>query len=551
MNAFGVKMLPLEEILKQEYLKDGSWNFDFKWSYSEGLFSSKYFTRGAETGFFLTDEQTRLINIATSDLKEPLHIQGYAGTGKTYLIRALLETFVSMGYAPKTILVLAQRYNQIRAFPEDIRKKFTTKTFSHLMAEILPDNFLWLKKLTPESVRYPYGRLVAHLGLAQIGQVTPIQIISLAIATKANFCHSTDLELTAQNLPRNVEDYAHSLSVGEFETLKRVVVKSAQEMWRLTLQPPGNFDLPIRGYHQVKLAALMDGKVPMHYTHVVIDEAHDLSPAMIQILDNSKQNTLTLGDRFQKLRGFPSRRSSIIRERQLTHSYRAGTSLEELVNPVLNVHLLRPDEPFSGSTTIRTDIKYYRDPEIPGEPTTILVSDLWAMWDWIQRFANIGAKVTLMTDRSGIDEFVISALNLKNNSGVKPTHRLLGRFTNWAGVQAGHYKLNTFNNVQNILRKSYTIRDWGNIKGKTLIEKPALYRLGLAENSLNMEFDRLMLTPDIADMVTNLERPYFGNPKSVIYAVLTRTKYSLLCPVQLREWIEEISGSQSQKMRQL
>jgi len=81
----------------------------------------------------------------------------------------------------------------------------------------------------------------------------------------------------------------------------------------------GDEHLRVQGHAGTGKSALMDT-----YTHVVIDESHDLPAVVRQILAASPQALATLGDDSQNLRGFVTQPSPLVRHREMTHSVRTG-----------------------------------------------------------------------------------------------------------------------------------------------------------------------------------------------------------------------------------
>lgn len=79
----------------------------------------------------LTAEQSRIYREIKAQLDDPMHIQGYAGTGKSCLIRNLISMFNSKG---GQVLILAERQTQIDALKSGIgqMEHVFAKTFARL-----------------------------------------------------------------------------------------------------------------------------------------------------------------------------------------------------------------------------------------------------------------------------------------------------------------------------------------------------------------------------------------------------------------------------------
>ncbi|ABA88050.1 hypothetical protein Pcar_0793 [Syntrophotalea carbinolica DSM 2380] len=545
MYRLGVKLVTSETIQKRDYLTaKQEWDFEFKKRYTGGLYLGESIVR-TNRSYFLTEEQARIINLVASEIDEPLHLQGYAGTGKTFLIAKLLEVLESRGVNPNEMLILTYTYNQIQALPKELRKKYTHKTFGHLVSEILPVEFSHLKNTSPQNMPFPHKEIIALFNLTPIGQVTSKTLVLAAIGTVSNYCFSADTVIGNHHLPNWFTEFSQKTSSAEFAWLSEAVLKAANGIWEITRQPSQGIELPVRVYHQVKLVSLLGLPIPARFSFVIIDEAHDIEPSILQILDVSPQNTITLGECFQNLKGVSHQRSLSIRERRITHSYRSGTKLSEIINPVINAHPLESRGLYCGNSEIISDVQYYKKASIPDLPTTILVSNEWSLWEWIQRLANENINFKLISNIKDIHAFVSDVLSLKN-FGICPTHRDLRKFWKWSELvdYFQNQGNSSFKGIYKMLERGYAAKDWAMARSK-ITEVDNSYAVGRAEDSRNMEFNRLMLAPDTVDVLWDEEQKSYAKASSALYVAITRTKHVLLAPIALQEWIEEKNGSQS------
>jgi hypothetical protein len=73
-------------------LADGKWDFDFRLRRQQ---ADNPFSQQVVTGFdnerWLTVEQDKLLKVIRANLDEDIHVQGYAGIGKSYLLGALMD----------------------------------------------------------------------------------------------------------------------------------------------------------------------------------------------------------------------------------------------------------------------------------------------------------------------------------------------------------------------------------------------------------------------------------------------------------------------------
>lgn len=179
-----------------------------------------------------------------------------------------------------------------------------------------------------------------------------------------------------------------------------MLAECAQRLWDETVRPvTSGLQLPVRGYHRIKELSLSPSAcIEPGYTHVIVDEAHDLPLPMAQFLDRCPLPVITLGDSCQRLDGAVAERAPHVRRREIFHSLRAGHEMEGAVhalienNPVVHVH------PLEGNRQQDTWVIYYPTDRlsIPEDPTTILVWSEWGLFEWFQRLANAWARFSLL-----------------------------------------------------------------------------------------------------------------------------------------------------------
>src|SRR5690606_27874852 len=129
------KIAPLDDqaLRDRSYLTAaGAWDSGFRERYRSTLVEALVQIRpttGAHR--ILTTEQSRIFREVVAQADDHMHVQGYAGTGKSYLIKALVSALGSSG---GTILVLAERKRQLDALLTDVERTsyLSQKTFGQL-----------------------------------------------------------------------------------------------------------------------------------------------------------------------------------------------------------------------------------------------------------------------------------------------------------------------------------------------------------------------------------------------------------------------------------
>lgn len=555
MYKFGIGLVLPADITRRAYLdSDGSWDFTFSQNYRGEEYPSSLIYPAKESSSFLTDEQGRVINTISADIEEPLQLQGYAGTGKTHIIRVLLDLLNSRGIKPKNVLILSYTVNQVQSLTSKLLKEYKGMTFGLLAARMLPREYLRFKRKSERTFHLNYSELADYYNIGNLAGLTRKEIVNYANMTVKNFCESADESVGKDHLPYAIRKRTAG-GWQECNILRELVVKTAQDLWGKTIDwSCRDMAIPARDYHRIKIAAKLRLEIPSQYTHVIVDEAHDLTQAMIQIVDGSPQcSCISFGDFYQNLNGVKNKRSPNIRKAEVIQSYRSGGILSELVNPVIQSHPFGQIDLFRGNTEVFTSVDYYKKAKVPDSAATILVSDNWALWEWVQRVAKTGCSFELISYAEDLNSFVEDVLKLKK-FGMRPTHWSIVKFSSWASMVKAFEDNTGFQKILKMLDRNYSVTDWQKVmtfhKTSEKTQKKALYVLGKAEDSRNREYDRLMLTPDIINLavVGNLKedgsKARQAKLLSQLYVAVTRVKFVLMAPIELRHWVEEVTGRQ-------
>lgn len=537
VRDFRIALLDDDTCQEQDYLTDeGRWDYGFSQRQREQLAPQRIMTTVDDRQLSLSTEQSRVFREFQADNDEHMHVQGYAGTGKTSLIKSLLSLFET---STSRILVLAEYSRQLDALGIDRRHsdKVHACTFSELADLVIPPDLT--SSANRNMLRHDRTRatqpddvLVRRLGIRAVGNRSTDQIITAVRATVFRFCQSTDERIEQKHIPAR---YAALFDA----SLRAVVCQHARELWLAILAPPtADFRPQVRGFHKIKWAALNRWPVPLQYTHVLVDECHDLPRPVYQILACSPQARATLGDDYQNLNGRSTPQSRSTRLREMVQSVRSGHEVESIINPIIAVHPSRTKVPFQGNDMTHLDIRYYQKAAVPTEAAVILVNDTWGLFEWSQRLASANINPTLLNDPKDLDMFVQDCIELKTG-GRGARHGELFRYTSWDHVASKHAGNIGFQRINQLLDKGYGHANWKQTYQRfQKVGKPS-YSVGLIENVRNLEFDTVMLAPDVINSSAHLSRAAFS---SAIYVGVTRARKRLILPESLRQWIEDISA---------
>ena len=486
----------------------------------------------------LSVEQSRIYRELEAQDDEHLHVQGYAGTGKSSLIRAMVDLLAPRG---ARILVLAEHRRQLDATPLETggRTGVDKATFAALAGRIIPPDltspaYLNLLRTGRSRAEMPDEELARRLGVRASGAFSAPEIARAARATVFVFCRGDDAEIAERHLPRT-----HRLAFGA--ATRTVTCAHARTLWEAIVSRPSRELAPlIRAYHLIKWVSLNRWPIPEKYTHVVIDESHYLPGAVRAILEASPQAAWTLGDDYQHLGGHATTWPSAPRTREMTRSLRTAREVEPLINPIIATHPSGTKARFHGNRMSRAEIVYYdaARARVPEARTVILVDDTWGLFEWAQRIAAAGGELELMGDRLALDRFVKDCIELHAH-GSRGRHPELLRYASWSELAAHHHASAGFRRIDRLLERGYTYRDWRRTYARLSGGGERTHVLGLIGHTLNREFDDVMLAPDVLRDVGVRRRAAFA---ASMYVALTRARRRLIVPEGLRHWIEEISA---------
>lgn len=546
-NEMQIELLPQHDVQLREYLdENGYW--DSRYSLKKNTAESEqpyefYSDRGEKVT--LLNTQYRLFNEFKTDIEEPLHVEGYAGTGKTHLLSAFVELLLDKHVKPNNILALAARFEQVKALQRRLNVPVATATFGQLasdsvLVEYGKPHLRRLKAKNRQRVAFSPEKYATELSLPYIGIYPPASVASCINHTLSNFCMSDSDAVDESHLPNWAEL--------ERQEDRDFIVNQAYGMLELTINPPASAPLamPLFDLHIIKYVSLQDWCLPAQYTHIILDESHDISPALAKILNRSPQSVISLGDRFQRVSGRPGVRNNVIRQRNITKSIRVPHSLSQIVNAVLDVHPMTVHDEFKGNKDKKTEIYYYQKAKVPDIPVAIWVQDHWELFEWVQRLAGEGKAYRLIGSMPALSRFVHDCHKLYSQN-VPSRHFSLVNYKSWQGAWYKNKDNRAFRQITKTFENGYTDKDWE--KTKSMHSEQASYVVGLYEDSRNNEFNAVMLAPSIIERVTaftskkaNIKsKKALSELSSKLYLGTTRTKQKLYAPVELRDFIEEIS----------
>ncbi|MNG81508.1 Viral (Superfamily 1) RNA helicase [compost metagenome] len=535
----GIALLSPEVDYTVDELRDaeGQWNYQFADTYRQRVTPlHPVYLPALASDLLLSDQQNRLLREFLSGVDESVAVQGFAGTGKTFLIHQFARLL-----DPQRTLLLALTEGQLRALQARVKdaQAYTALTFGQLADELLnrdlTSNGWRLRDLHRAKLtwRPQEAQVVKWLGIPDIGPLAAADVVALCAKAVRSFCFSGERLVQLRHLPW--------AGPGITPLDQEVLLEKARLYWQELIRPSAReIQLPVRDYHRVKLLSLTDEVIDARYTHVIVDEAHELSAPMLAVLDRSPQSVIALGDELQNLNGLSPHHGNFIRQRYIDHSLRAGPAMDDVLNPLIQAHPAAIQAAFSGSAEHYTRVSFFDTVKVPEQPTALIVDDEWGLFGWFQRLTHIPVGFILMPGaRKDFELFVEDCIELYRH-GTRARHPMLFRYASWQALEQDKGDDRAFVAVANMLRKGYTSADFARAKSRYRWDKGCKLFLGRVRDVRNMEFARVMVSPELmVAPVTAGNRNERARMLAGLYTACSRARHELIVPGGMLDWVKD------------
>jgi superfamily I DNA/RNA helicase len=218
-----------------------------------------------------------------------------------------------------------------RLFPSNVE----CRTIHSLAFRQMRSEFKAEEKLIGSTNRNQVASLLSVQDL-QIGSqaFADRQVASLVLATLKVFMHSGDSEIKSEHMP--MWGILCRLSDSERKKAAEIVCQYARRLWQMMINPQDRTPLGHDGY--LKLWAL--GRPKLQADFILLDEAQDSNPVMLDVLSRQGAQVIYVGDRHQQIyqwRGAVNAMEQVrtSHETYLTQSFRFGAIIANLANHVL------------------------------------------------------------------------------------------------------------------------------------------------------------------------------------------------------------------------
>ncbi len=540
LKTLNLRLLMTDEVSARDYLlPDGKWDFDYKVRHHirNNPFSQQLVTpRHKER--WLSGAQDKLVRTFRANLDEDLHVQGYAGVGKSHLLGTLVECL-----KPGRTLALAHSARKLDALRKRMGvapDKTPGVTFAAFAQALLQGP---RQRADKAPAKGPGKRALAEeLGILGFRSYSGEKTLEICLGLLASYCQSRDHSLSVRHLPY----FRQPLS----NTDSQVLLEYSSRLWTYLDRHPGwASHTGFEALLLLKRASLAGCVVPARYSHVIIDESQDVPASLLQIVERGRQVLITLGDEYQKASGPVVKRSRQVRQSDVCYSVRSGRKVEALVNPLISLHSDKSKVPFEGARDADVSVELYPERFTPPEGCVVLAASRWDMMKWAVELsrANCGVGFPDKAAQLDLKRFMTSAVKL-----FKPDfysledqgdalHPYFAQMLDWQQVaQADQYD-QAFLWVQAELEKGFNIADVTGLD-RMIANGDTGCTLMLAHEAGGLEFDQILLTPELLTTVRFKDAYAFDARICAVYIAISRARRTLYLPFDLVEWIDYHKG---------
>ncbi|QXH49957.1 hypothetical protein KSS94_18655 [Pseudomonas fakonensis] len=530
-----LRLLDAEEVAAREYLlADGKWDFEFRIRRQQG---DNPFSQQVVTGFdkerWLTVEQDKLLKVIRANLDEDIHVQGYAGIGKSYLLGALMDCLpggrvLALARTPAKLGALRQRMGL------DAQAKVGT-TFGQF-ARVL------LKDARPANSRTPVPgkrKLAEELGILGLRQYDAEHALEICLEVLQSYCESRDYSLANRHLPF----FRQALSGVDAQAL----LEYASRLWRyLEANPAWGAQTGFEALLLIKRASLAGCSVPGRFSHVIIDESQDAPASLLQIIERGRQVLITLGDEYQKATGEVVRRERQVRHKDMTFAVRSGPKVERLINPLIGMHSRKSKVQFEAARSVDVGIEHYPQGFVPPEGCVVLTASRWDTMRWAMELAE-GHCLLAFPDWPDMRRFMASAVGLfraafyASGQDAADAHPYFAHLPDWQQVRESERFDESFLWVEARLQAGYKFADLTSLDARVTDTRASL-TLMMAQEAGGLEFDQVLLTPELMSTQPFRDAYAFDARICAVYIALSRARRQLYLPYNVQEWIDYHKG---------
>jgi hypothetical protein len=532
-KSLNLRFLSADEVLARDYLlPNGNWDVGFRVRHYRDInpFSEQMVTpRHRER--WLSPAQDKLVRTFRANLDEHLHVQGYAGIGKSHLLGTLMECL-----RPEATLLLAHTPGKLEA----LRKRMGSvrdRTAGWIFRDFAQFLLYGPRARTASTqVAVPSKQeLLQELNILGVQGYDAEATLKICFKVLRRYCESRDGTLSSRHFPH----FNQPLS----ELDARVLLQYSSRLWTyLESNPAWDSQVEFAAFLALKRASLAGCVVPSRYTHVFIDESQDIPPSLLAIIERGRQVLITLGDEYQRAGNPLVNRKRDVRKSEVNYSVRSGRNVERLVNPLIYRHSSKGKIPFEGASNSDVSVKHYREGFMPPDGCVVLTASRWDTMKWIIQMSAAG-RALIPANAEDVKRFMSTAIALFNpefyrsESHSGEQHSDFYETPSWGQVREANRYDESFLWVEAELEKGFKMADMNELKGM-LGSPDKSSMVMMAEDAGGMEFDGVFLTPELLTMAKLKNVDEFDERICAAYIAISRARLQLYVPCEVVEWIE-------------
>lgn len=535
LNPLNLRFLLADEISARDYLlPDGQWDFEYKVRrhrshdpFSQPIVTPRYRER------WLSPAQDKLVRTFRANLDEDLHVQGYAGIGKSHLLVALLEHL-----RPEKTLLLARTPAKLEVLRQRMvgpSEKKAGKTFLAFAQSLMLGRRPEAEGATRILSRQALAQELNIFGFRHHdGQAT----LELCLKVIERYCRFRDHTFSAKHLPH----FNQPLSSVDAQ----VLLEYSSRVWGyLELNPAWGSQTGFEALLMIKRACIAGCVVPARYTHVLIDESQDIPGSLLQIIERGRQVLITLGDEYQQASGVPVKRHREVRQSDISYSVRSGRNVERLVNPLIARHSQKGKIPFEGASDADVLIKEYPEGFVPPEGCVVLTASPWDTMIWAIHLHDSNCTFRFPDKRTQdeLKHFMATAIELfkpdfyRSEFSENGVHPYFSDLPDWQAVCDANRFDESFLRVKAKLENGFMIADLTRLN-RMIDNAGNGCLLMLAEEAGGMEFDKVLLTPGLLTNEKFKDAYAFDQRICAVYIAISRARLKLYVPYDVVAWVE-------------
>ena len=480
-------------------------------------------TPAIERNGLYTSEQARVLRAIAANPDELIDLEAYAGTGKTHLVLALMDA------RPGRYTYIAPSRGQVEAF----RPRMPSEAATRLLTQIELANLMAQQAArsgrskgfvpTYRLSTVPLWEIARRIGMQGIGQRVPEQVLVTALEGINRWCASSAPQLQAVHFDR-------SLPWAMLDAAPYVA--AAEHVWRCMFDPAVQKGgcLSLNTGHLGKWLWLQGVAPPVELGMLLVDEAHELSPAWKEVLARHAPGVVSLGDPHQRLVGRASRWSAS-KVLEMSQSVRQGSQVDALVNQSLALDDLgTSSERFAGASDRATGVRRYAAwSQVPVQGAR-LYGSLWRLLQEAHQLLEQGARVHVHP----------SSLRLMQKEAQGPIDA-------WRSVRRGESsrRWDAFveaceqrgqGDIPALFSGGFDSCGLEQLLATLVPAQDAGIMLCMAQHAKNLQFDRVAMSP--CCFITGYETRQVHSPVRSAYLALTRGSHQLWLPGDAMEQLQ-------------